>query len=536
MQSSVSLLINHTMTAASEGFLPGDQYISCLISVISCSDSPLIPNLSSVAMEKTTDTEKNSAVAAPTIPEDPFLVTFVLPSDGENPKDWPLLKKWTVTAVLSTTGFNRIMVSTIMAPALSTIGRELNMSNIESVMSMSVYLLATAFGPLLIGPLSEVYGRKPVLHATNIWFLIWNIVCGFARNKAQLIAARLLAGFGASAIYALASGVLGDVWPPEQRGRSLGLYVLIPLLGAAVGPIMGGFITEGTTWRWMFWSTSMLQGALIVLSFAFFYESHAPTILRRRAKHLRNSTGNMQYYTEGEKLDSGHSMSWVVMRSLTRPIRLLLFHPIIQVQACLSAFGYGITYLVLSTFSNLWIKQYHESISMSGLHYISMCIGEIAGAEIGGPLMDTVFHRMKHRAGGTAIPEFRIPIMLAGAILTALGLFMYGWAAQKHAPWAVVDVGAGLLSFGMQVSGQGLQAYVIDSYPDHTSSASAASQFLRSLTAFGFPLFAPTMYSALGYGWGNSTLAFISIAIGIPAPILIWIYGPRLRAKAQSSY
>ncbi|KIN02226.1 hypothetical protein OIDMADRAFT_103416 [Oidiodendron maius Zn] len=487
-------------------------------------------------MASAMDNEKGTSGASTNTPEDSFLVTFALPTDDENPKDWPLLKKWTVTGVLSATGFNRIMVSTVMAPALSTIGRELDMNSTETVMSMSVYLLATAFGPLLIGPLSEVYGRKPVLHATNVWFLVWNIACGFTHNKALLIAARLLAGFGASAVYALAGGVLGDVWRPEQRGRSLGLYVLIPLLGAAIGPIIGGFITEGTTWRWMFWSTSLLQGVMVILSFTLFHETHGPTILLQRAKHLQKATGNTRYFTEVERLDSAHSASWVIMRSLSRPVRLLLFHPIIQVQACVSAFNYGLLYLVLSTFSGLWINNYHESISISGIHYVSMAAGEIIGAEIGGPLMDVVYRKMKSRAHGATIPEFRVPIMFIGAILTPAGLFMYGWAAQEHAPWIVVDLAVGLLSFGMQIAGQGLQAYVIDTYPDHTSSAFAASQFLRSLTAFGFPLFAPTMYSALGYGWGNSTLAFLAIGIGIPAPVLIWVYGPKLRAKAQSSY
>ena len=129
------------------------------------------------------------------------------------------------------------MVSTIMAPALSTIALELDMNSAESVMALSIYLLATAFGPLLIGPLSEIYGRAPILHFSNVWFLVWNIVCGFAKTKETLIAARFLAGFGASAIYALAGGVLGDIWRPEQRGKSLGVYLLIPLLGAAVGEI-----------------------------------------------------------------------------------------------------------------------------------------------------------------------------------------------------------------------------------------------------------------------------------------------------------
>lgn len=166
---------------------------------------------------------------------DPFLVAFNPEFDATNPLDWRAGKKWMVTDVLSATGFNRIMVSTIMAPALPTLAREFGMNPTEAALSMSIYLLATAFGPLVIGPLSEMYGRQVVLHGSNVWFLVWNILCGFAETKETLIAARFLAGFGASAIYSLGAGVMGDVWRPEQRGRSLGIYLLIPLLGAAVG-------------------------------------------------------------------------------------------------------------------------------------------------------------------------------------------------------------------------------------------------------------------------------------------------------------
>jgi len=170
--------------------------------------------------------------------QDPFLVSFLPSFDVDDPLDWPSGRKWAVTDVLSATGFNRIMVSTIMAPALSTTAHELHMSPTESMMALSIYLLATAFGPLVIGPLSEMHGRSKVLHASNVWFLVWNVVCGFAKTKEVLIAARFLAGFGASSIYALAGGVLTDVWRPEQRGRSLSIYLLIPLLGAAVGYVV----------------------------------------------------------------------------------------------------------------------------------------------------------------------------------------------------------------------------------------------------------------------------------------------------------
>ncbi len=79
-------------------------------------------------------------------------------------------------------------------------------------------------------------------------------------------------------------------------------------------------------------------------------------------------------------------------------------------------------------------------------------------------------------------------------------------------------------------------AYVIDAYPDHTSSALAASQFIKSLTAFLFPLFAPSMYEALGYGWSNTLLALVGLVISISLPLYLWKHGAKLRAKAISTY
>ncbi|KAH8678307.1 putative efflux pump antibiotic resistance protein [Xylariales sp. PMI_506] len=479
-------------------------------------------------------TNANSNAHAKTARDtDPFLVEFDQPYDAENPLDWPTSRKWMVTDVLSATGFNRIMVSTIMAPALSTIASDLDMSPTESAMALSIYLLATAFGPLFIGPLSEIYGRQVILHSSSIWFLIWNVVCGFASTKGTLIGARFMAGFGASAIYALAGGVLGDIWRPEQRGRSLGIYLLIPLLGAAVGPIIGGFMAERASWRWMFWATSIFQAVMILVSFFSFHETYGVLILRRRAQRLRKETGNNQYYTQGERLHSSKSTASVISRALTRPVRLLMFHPIIQINAVLSGFNYGIMYVTLSTFSDLWMNQYHESVEISGLHYLSCSLGEVAASQVGGRIMDYFYKRQKL---STPAPESRIPLTYLGTIIAWAGVLLYGWAARYQLFWFVVDVGAFLMMFGLQLGGLPSTAYVIDVYGEHTSSAMAALQFAKSLTAFLFPLFAPSMYTSLGYGWGNTIMAFAGLMLAIPLPFAIWRYGAKLRAKAISTY
>jgi len=466
--------------------------------------------------------------------DDPFLVTFSPQFDASNPKDWPTSRKWAVTDVMSATGFNRIMVSTIMAPALSTIASELNMSSTEAAMALSIYLLATAFGPLVIGPLSEVYGRKRVLHASNVWFLVWNIVCGFATTKEVLIASRFMAGFGASSIYALAGGVLGDIWRPEQRGRSLAVYLLIPLFGAAVGPIIGGFMAGRTTWRWMFWSTSIFQGVMVAVSFTVFRETYAPVILKRKAEGLRRNTGDARYYTVHERMVEQKSLLSILVKALTRPLRLLMFHPLIQITCVLEAFSYGLLYVVLSSFAELWIHHYQFRVELSGLHYIAIALGEVVGSQFGGRFMDFYRRRQQTRLSGDSgavEPEHRLKLAFPGLVVWPLALVFYGWAAQYRLHWSAVDVGIFFMCIGLQMGDLPISAYVIESYGEHTSSAIAATQFPRSLAAFLFPLFAPKMYQELGYGWGNTVLALVGFPLGALVTIVLWRYGKQLRLK-----
>lgn len=85
--------------------------------------------------------------------------------------------------------------------------------------------------------MSELYGRIVVLQVTNLVFLFFNLGCGFAKTKAQIIVFRFFAGLGGSAPLAIGGGVLADLFTAEERGRAMAIYSLAPLLGPAVGPI-----------------------------------------------------------------------------------------------------------------------------------------------------------------------------------------------------------------------------------------------------------------------------------------------------------
>lgn len=141
--------------------------------------------------------------------KDPNLVTWDGPQDPANPKNWPTGTKWSYTVAVSVFTFISPVSSSMIAPALAKLGQELQMhSAIEVELSLSIFILAYAVGPLFFGPASEVYGRVRLLQVSNLWYLAWNLGCGFATNKAELFVFRFLAGVGGSAPLAIGGGAL----------------------------------------------------------------------------------------------------------------------------------------------------------------------------------------------------------------------------------------------------------------------------------------------------------------------------------------
>lgn len=173
--------------------------------------------------------------ANPTISEktgihqpEPTLVTFS-GNDPENPLNWPKLRKWTITMVVSLSVFLMPLSSSIVAPELSTIRSDLQMgSSTEAVLVLSTFVLTYCLGPLLLGPLSELYGRVAVLHFGNSFYLVFNLVCGFARNKGELLAFRLLAGFGGAGGLVVSLSLVCSKCDLTLLGRSWYYQRLLP--------------------------------------------------------------------------------------------------------------------------------------------------------------------------------------------------------------------------------------------------------------------------------------------------------------------
>jgi multidrug resistance protein len=263
---------------------------------------------------------------------DPYLVSWDGPSDPVNPKNWPKKRKWAI--VLSVSFFTLIspVSSSMIAPALAAIGAELAIpSVIEQALSLSIFVLAYAVGPLVIGPLSELYGRVGVLQLANLVYLVFNLGCGLARTREQMIAFRFLSGLGGSAPLAIGGGVLGDLFTAEERGRAMSVYSLAPLLGPAIGPLAGAYIAEYSSWRWIFHATTIADALIQVAGIFLLRETYAPVLLARKKKALLAASPRAPYHTPFDSDD--RTIPQTLRRALVRPFRLLFTQPILQVLA-----------------------------------------------------------------------------------------------------------------------------------------------------------------------------------------------------------
>jgi EmrB/QacA subfamily drug resistance transporter len=149
---------------------------------------------------------------------------------------------------------------TIMATALPVIARDLGGLDHLSWIIIA-YNLASTSTMTLWGRTSDLYGRKRLLVAAVVVFLLGSALCGLARTIGELIAFRACQGVGAGGMITLAMAVIADVVPPRERGRYQGYIQLLFTVSGVVGPLLGGLLVDALSWRWVFY-VNLPVGAL----------------------------------------------------------------------------------------------------------------------------------------------------------------------------------------------------------------------------------------------------------------------------------
>ncbi|KAI2473586.1 putative florfenicol exporter [Annulohypoxylon bovei var. microspora] len=455
------------------------------------------------------------------------------PDDPTDPYNWAEWRKVSIGIIFSVGQLVTLMSASILAAALGSISHDLGIGASTTQITLSVYFLGLGIGPFFIAALCEMNGRKNVWLVSNLWFILWNSLSPIGKSKALVIIGRFLAAAGAGAGITLTGPVMADMYHAKDRGKSLAIASFLPYLGPALGPIVGGVVVQLVSWPWLFWIISIFDAFITVLGAIVIKESYTPVLLRRKAAALSDQS-------ENPTLSPAKWAFWQdffsrLMIYLRRPIRLLVRRPIIQIISLILGLNFGIYTLMISTFATLWMDQYNQSALISSLHYISLSIGFCLTTQVGGRIMDVIYRRLRDRPKnkGEGRPEFRAPYMIPGVLFIPIGLFWYGWSAEYRITWIMVDIGAVIFTCGSSILAQAMLAYTLDLFGDLGASANAATRLLSNVMGFVFPIFAPQLYDRLGYGWGNSVLAFIFVALGLPVPIYLWFWGERLRGLGK---
>ncbi|GKT45690.1 MFS transporter prlG [Colletotrichum spaethianum] len=461
------------------------------------------------------------------------LVGWDSQSDPTMPMNFPRSRKWLIICFLAGITFMTPFASSILAPAISNFDEDFGNDDITlGTLPVSIYLLGYAVGPLFLAPLSEMYGRRPVLNAANLFFCAWLIGCALAPSLNSLIVFRFLTGIGGSGCLAIGGGVVADMFPVAERGIALAGVMGGTLISPTIAPIAGAYIAQDLNWRWCSWIAFIAATPMALIIVIFNQETNPRVLIDRKVARLSVELGRTDLRSVYDDPPSAGvpkpTSSQLLRRGLSRPLKLLFLSPILFSVSLYCAFAYGVLYLLFSTIPLVFTSTYGFSVGNAGLVYIPLGLGFIIGMAFFTTLSDRTVVRMTKANNGVYEPEMRLPDCIYFAALLPVTFFWYGWTAEFKTHWVAPVIG--LLPFGVAILGiwQPIQAYVIDAYPLYAASAIGAFTVFRSVVAAFLPMAGPAMYDALGLGWGNSVLGFIAIAL-IPVPALIYKYGGRLR-------
>ncbi|KAJ9110434.1 hypothetical protein QFC19_001560 [Naganishia cerealis] len=198
----------------------------------------------------------------------------------DDPREWSNRKKTLILAMISIASISPTLGASIYNPAFDELRAELHATDTQLALSLSIFILFQGGFPVLWSTIAEITGRKIIYLVSNALFITGTIVAGRANSMTLLILMRLVQAFGSSAVLAIGAGSLADIYERHERGSKMGLYYAVPLLGPSLGPVIGGLLTKGFSWRATFYFLAAF-GGVSFCSFIFF-----PDSFRKERSHI----------------------------------------------------------------------------------------------------------------------------------------------------------------------------------------------------------------------------------------------------------
>src|ERR1700740_2321178 len=201
--------------------------------------------------------------------------SLALPAEGV----WrPRVNPWAIAATVSMAAFVEVLDTSVANVALPYIAGDLGASYDDSPWVLTSYLAANAIVLPISGWLAELIGRKRYFMISLAIFTLSSLLCGIAPSLGLLLLFRAVQGIGGGGLQPMAQAILNDTFPPEKRGSAFALYGISAVLAPTVGPMLGGWITDNYSWRWIFFITLPVVLLALYLTYTLVED---PPFLRR---------------------------------------------------------------------------------------------------------------------------------------------------------------------------------------------------------------------------------------------------------------
>jgi DHA2 family multidrug resistance protein len=185
---------------------------------------------------------------------------------AENVVWTPKVNPWAIGAVVSLAAFVEVLDTSVANVALPYIAGGLGASYDDSTWVLTSYLAANAIVLPISGWLAEIIGRKRYFMLSLLIFTVSSLLCGLAPSLPLLLFFRAVQGVGGGGLQPMAQAILNDSFPPEKRGVAFALYGISAVLAPTVGPMLGGWITDNYSWRWIFFITLPVVSLAVYLT------------------------------------------------------------------------------------------------------------------------------------------------------------------------------------------------------------------------------------------------------------------------------